>query len=673
MLHLRLNIDAISSASVQSSSEQKASQEKVMNSLAGVDERISRVEEMLRTQAEQVQSNQMSQIGPLYTTAQTYRNRAIPSKGLTGTLTPRVEGMGIRVSPYTVACRSGCTCECHLQQKSKSPAFLNRFLGQLFVGYAGLPVLSSKCNLASCQKPQSSNLSLEYWFPFGFLSSTIVRLQAGHQPNMGTLFQLDTLRRVPDTAQCVTMAQTGDIEGLKYLFSRGLASPRDVSSTRGYSLLRWALYAKQYDTFKFLVYSGADPDYRPIAASDNSPRKKACHFLLEGNLSDDASDALQTLTNGSYFGDFIDEAEYTQIHRIVLDLSMKSLDEELELHPRNVNVPDTMGRTPLAWAAARGDTRTVVTLLSHGANPNATDVQMSGPLSNAAAQGHTVCVRLLLEAGADPDPAILRVEKKGSPLNCAARNGTEVLLLKTLLDFGADIESSGVDGKTPLIHAARTNNASFALLLLEYGADLNAISTSGATPLTTAITCNSHDVLQLILDRWHEYSTCPRLKGPHLLQIVATYADIKTINTLAATDHLRSMYDKQYTLGDFGSRLRQRPDLTEKLTLAFDELLSIINSNPDPREDPENLMEAGYFSCLPSRANTGIGDIDMVGKATTGEGCLSAVTSALSSYKHKCETGYTSDADSDESFVDALEAVYLGATTYEHSEKSWDD
>ncbi|KAI9766861.1 MAG: hypothetical protein M1839_004748 [Geoglossum umbratile] len=307
------------------------------------------------------------------------------------------------------------------------------------------------------------------------------------------LFQLDTLRRVSDTAQCVNFALNGNIEGLKYLFSHGLAPPRDVSTTRGYSLLRWALYGKQYQTCEFLVYAGADPDYRPIATSDKNPRNKACHFLLEGGLSNNAIGALQALTKGSHFDDFIDEADFTQAHRIVLGLSMRSLEEEILLHPEDINAADAMGRTPIAWAAARGDRRAVVTLLSHGADPNATDIQCSGPLSNAAAQGHTVCVRLLLEAGAHPDPTVSRTEKKGSPLNCAARNAADVLLLKSLLDFGADIESGGVDGKTALIHTARTDNASFALLLLEYGADINATSTSGPTPLTTAITYNSHN------------------------------------------------------------------------------------------------------------------------------------------------------------------------------------
>lgn len=151
---------------------------------------------------------------------------------------------------------------------------LNRVLGQLFIGYTGLPYLSPKCNDERCVKSGVRKISIEYWFPLGFLSSTIVRMQAGYQPNIGSLFQLQTLNSVPDNAQCVNFTLNGNIEGLKYLLSNGLASPRDISLGRGYTLLRWALYAKQYETCKFLIHAGADPDYKPFAASDNSPRIK---------------------------------------------------------------------------------------------------------------------------------------------------------------------------------------------------------------------------------------------------------------------------------------------------------------------------------------------------------------------------------------------------------------
>jgi ankyrin repeat protein len=473
----------------------------------------------------------------------------------------------------------------------------------------------------ACSKSRVRQVSLEYWFPFTSLSSAIVRLQVGYQPNVGTMLHLDTLRRVPDTAQCVSFALNGNIDGLKYLFSKGLASPRDVSASRGYSILRWALYGKQYDTCKFLIHAGADANYRPISASDNSPRNKACHFLLEGGLSETAVGALRIIAKNGYLEDFIDEARFTKTHRIVLGLSMLSLEDEITRSPHDINAIDAMGRTALAWAAARGDTRAIVTLLSHGADPNIVDVQLSGPLSNAASQGHTVAVRLLLEAGAQPDLRHPSGERKGSPLNCATRNATDILLLKSLLDFGADVDASGNDGKTGLIHAARIDNAGFAMLLLEYGANINSVSTDGSTPLTTAIIYNSHNVLRLFLDRWHEYSICPRMKGPNLLQTAALYADPTTLQILAATDHFRRKYDKLYTLGDFGNYLKQRPDFTEKLALAFDELLSVVNQVPELKKATSpTLLDSGFLSwCLP-RSNSAFDELQDPGSACSSDG-----------------------------------------------------
>lgn len=358
------------------------------------------------------------------------------------------------------------------------------------------------------------------------------------------------------------------------------------------------MYSKQYQTCKFLVHAGADLDYRPIAASDNSPRNKAHQFLLMGGLSDNDVEALRCLTQDS---DFVAEQDYTLLHRIVLGLSMQDLEEALLQHADLIDIPDAMGRTALAWASARGDERSIVTLLQHGAEVNTIDVQHSGVVGHAADRNYVTCVRLLLEAGADPDIAASYGHKVGNPLNVASRNASDPLILKTLLDFGADVDSAGIDGTTALIHAARKDNANFATLLLEYGANINAVSTAGQTPLTTAVVFNSHNVMQLLLDRWFEYSECPRLKGPHLLQIIALYADARTIAILTRTDHLVVNYDANYTLGDFASRLNKRPDATEKLIRAFEDLLSVINKGPEMYRSPESMMESGLAS--PDRWN----------------------------------------------------------------------
>ncbi|KAJ6190496.1 hypothetical protein N7519_000517 [Penicillium mononematosum] len=621
MTKIRLDIEAISAVTFESSQQQIALESNFLNGLAAVDQRIARVEEMLLTQSHQVQESQFTQVGSSYHMSTPRTQLPSSSEKNVALATPTSEGIGIRVAPFSVTCRSGCPCSCHSHQKATSPTLVNRVFGQLFVGYAGLPYFSPKCNTHACSKSRARQVSLEYWFPFTSLSSAIVRLQVGYQPNVGTMLHLDTIRRVPDTAQCVSFALNGNIDGLKYLFSKGLASPRDVSTSRGYSVLRWALYGKQYETCEFLIHAGADAEYRPISASDNSPRNKACHFLLEGGLSETAVGALRIIARNGYLEDFIDEARFTKTHRIVLGLSMLSLEDEITRSPQDINAVDAMGRTALAWAAARGDTRAIVTLLSHGADPNIVDVQLSGPLSNAASQSHTVAVRLLLEAGAQPDLCHPSGERKGSPLNCATRNATDILLLKSLLDFGADVDASGNDGKTGLIHAARIDNAGFAMLLLEYGANINSVSTDGSTPLTTAIMYNSHNVLRLFLDRWHEYSICPRMKGPNLLQIAALYADPATLQILAATDHFRRKYDKLYTLGDFGNHLKQRPDFTEKLALAFDELLSVINQVPELKKATSpTLLDSDFLSwCLP-RSNSAFDELQDPGSACSSDG-----------------------------------------------------
>lgn len=607
MMRVRLDLEALSvtTESIQNQTtslgeflqclalQNKDATESVSGTYQLVDQRISRVEEMLRAQSAQIQASQLVQIGPLYNMGpppSRRRHSRATSKNRAPQTPVQNEAVGVRLSQYATLCRQGCLCACHSQTRSTTRGFMDRMLGQLFVEYAGMPLLSPPCDLDTCDKSQASHLSVEYWFPLQFCWSKIIQLKIAYQPNAGPQIALSTLRRVPDSAQCVSYALEGNIEGLKSLFKYGLASPRDVSSTRGYSILRWALYGQQYETCKFLLSAGADPDYRPISVNDECPSDKSCDLILRGGVSERTVEILRRIAAGS---DFIENQNFAPIHKIVLKLSLQDLEEEILRNPDDIDVPDAAGRTALEWAAARGDDRAVTTLLSYGADPNVMDKKLNTPLTLASNQNHTVCVRLLLEAGANPDPPLPTGTKFGSPLNCAARNASDPLLIKTLLDFNADIEASNVDGVTPLLQVARGNSASHAMLLLEYGADINVTSKDGRTPLTTAIIYNNHNVLELLLDRWYEYSECPRLKGPNLLSLVAQYADLRTISILASTTHLKLKFDKDYVLGGFSARLRQRIDVTKKLTDVFEDLLLLISQGS--AESIESQMEAGML------------------------------------------------------------------------------
>ena len=123
-----------------------------------------------------------------------------------------------------------------------------------------------------------------------------------------------------------------------------------------------------------------------------------------------------------------------------------------------------MSRTPLSWAAARGDHQAIQPILDHNANPNVIDMYLSLPVSYAADRGHTLCVKLLLEAGAATEPVFLPGTKIGTSLNCAARNSQGPNLLNNLLTYGAQVDSTGADNNTALYYASRKNNVRFAVV-----------------------------------------------------------------------------------------------------------------------------------------------------------------------------------------------------------------
>ena len=240
MIRIRVDLENISTVSSNSAQIQLGMEENLQSSLVRhrddmteflthiyqqVDRRIGNVEELLKVQAVQMQASQLNQLGNLYGRRPSYSRPPPPArKQIQHQESRRLEDIGMRVTQYG-ACRPRCSCRCHVQRRSSTPGLVDRFFGQMFVGYAGLPLVNAKCDINSCEKNQAAHVSVEYWFPLGFVWSKILRLQLTYQPNIGPQFDLSTLRRVPDSAQCVNFALNGNIDGLKDLFKRGLASP----------------------------------------------------------------------------------------------------------------------------------------------------------------------------------------------------------------------------------------------------------------------------------------------------------------------------------------------------------------------------------------------------------------------------------------------------------------
>ncbi|KAI1373935.1 ankyrin repeat-containing protein-like protein [Hypoxylon crocopeplum] len=549
MMRVQLDLQTISLASTQMQTVFRDDMSQALEqSHQRVDERLDALEKLLYDQFSRLQTNLDSEMGQGFVPSTARASKQTSDRTTRAVQLykkpnrfPSAQGISIRTTQYTnLVCEPQCPCSCHQRLQLSSPGLVGHVLGHLFLGYVGLLRIRHRCDNAQCTRSRARTISIEYWFPL-----------------------------------------CGNIDGIKVLFMQGLASPHDVSQSRNFSMLRWAVFDRQYNTCKFLLEAGSDPNQAGASGM-------MWDFVLWATLDDSEQEQVKDLLAGS---DFIDEQKFPQVHKIVLQLSLRSLEEELLSNPFAVFETDARGRTALFWAAARGDERSTVTLLGRGADPNATDHDGRVPLHLAAESGRAGSIRLLLEAGAHTDPAS---PKRTPPLVLIGQHG-DIITLKTMLDFNPNIEARSPDGETALLAVARRQTAAHALLLLEHNANPNAAMNDGKTPLTAAITYNNGGILQVLLDRWNRYITCPRLAGPNLLNIVADYADVETIRILSAAEHLRLRRDKQYALAaDSAERMRKRPNVSDELIAAFDDLLAMITRD-DADDDKDSLLESGLL------------------------------------------------------------------------------
>ncbi|HNQ23548.1 MAG TPA: ankyrin repeat domain-containing protein [Phycisphaerae bacterium] len=165
------------------------------------------------------------------------------------------------------------------------------------------------------------------------------------------------------------------------------------------------------------------------------------------------------------------------------------------LGPGSVDTSDRLGRTPLWWAACRGDVDAVRELLAHGAAVDVADLDRQTPLHAAARGGHVAVVELLLAHGADAET---RAQYGLTPLHLAVR-GVQPDAARVLLRHHARADAADDFGCTPLHDAAGRGHELLVTELLAAGANPNAGDTRGTTPLHRAARVGSSGVVARLL------------------------------------------------------------------------------------------------------------------------------------------------------------------------------
>jgi ankyrin repeat protein len=167
------------------------------------------------------------------------------------------------------------------------------------------------------------------------------------------------------------------------------------------------------------------------------------------------------------------------------------------------NSADGTGMRPLESAVRAGNELALELLIDSGADLDALNGSppRTTAVLTAVKEDNIMMLEQLLSAGADPDLAAPTV---GSPLAMLlGRSSTEsrLELLRTLVEFGANVESEDKDGVAALALASRVGNLQAVEFLLEAGA--SAIRRSGkegnVTALRLAALSDHADVVRILL------------------------------------------------------------------------------------------------------------------------------------------------------------------------------
>ncbi|KAI9812177.1 MAG: hypothetical protein M1827_004843 [Pycnora praestabilis] len=549
-------------------------------------------------------------------------------------------------------CRLACGCICHKEHRLRTPQNLSGLIGSLFLGYSGLTAGKVKCSEKSCRRRPDSSLKFTYYFPWWFLARKVtMAVTLNSMKGPGLLLRVP--RVIEDFVEVFYFSRNNNVEGLKKLFNRHLASPHDTHGTYGQTPLHFAILGRNYGVAKLLLNTGADP-----YVEDNT-QQSPIDYLWDHRLQAlGYCDADWEFWHSSIEDtDDLDRRGFSLLHRAILPLLKNnlSLSALLDTSTAMIDTVDTQGRTPLSWAAARDDAQSVKILLEKGAEVEICDTTGMTPLMYAALRSDMDCMQIILEAGADPNRrGIDQLTAMHHSAMGMSINGAHMDLL---MRFGACLEAKDDRGRTPLIKTTVTGNAIAAAALLKHGADIEVVDKHGFTALHLAIVHSAINVLSLLLRSGACRSVQTNEKDTILHTATYYRVSIETIRVLTDAKLEELNVDDEDSYGrrawEWVEWRKGEEGLSLEMIEAYEDLFESICPGYIFGEDSESVIESEAIRYDSDSAN---GDYE------EGESCAEENRSVSHDNVHLPDNQDNSqeeppinDDDSDEDFADAPE------------------
>jgi ankyrin repeat protein len=264
----------------------------------------------------------------------------------------------------------------------------------------------------------------------------------------------------------MVIARSSNVAAAKLLLDRG-ANPNAKESQRGQTALMWAAASSKAPMMRELLAHGATVDtasdtdlMTPLVSGEPraQPRPPGGETALLFSTREGCMDCVKALIEK---GANIDLGDPEGVTPLITAIFNTHFDVAKYLIEKGANVDrwDWWGRTPLYLAV---DYNT----LPHGGRPDQPSLDETLPID---------IIRILLDKGANPNPQ-----------------------LKLFPPYRATGNDRGLDsminvGTTPLLRAAKAQDAPAIKLLLEHGAIVDLANTQGWTPTVAASGTGSVD------------------------------------------------------------------------------------------------------------------------------------------------------------------------------------
>ena len=121
-----------------------------------------------------------------------------------------------------------CSCSCHWPVSVKTPDWLANTVGRLLLRWQRNPQSCKKASCRACSHFTRKTVHVQYYLPWWMMRS-IIQLESGYTASRRLAISLKTTNMIPEDSNVFLLAQHNNLDGMRKLFSSGLASPFDIT------------------------------------------------------------------------------------------------------------------------------------------------------------------------------------------------------------------------------------------------------------------------------------------------------------------------------------------------------------------------------------------------------------------------------------------------------------